>query len=257
MRWLRRWGSTYVLRIDCAFSHVCLQSCNLYRYMHECMHMQAAGCTCCTTADSWGCSSSPSPASGPREWQGVPGWVRLEDGMTGCRRSVAARSATLLLCVLQSCASRRTLANPTPATCHAHPPRACHGHAHIHTHTHTLSCKPVNRRFAASHTLSLRCVFLVLLNTRRTHARRYEVLYYHLGLSRVAEFVQLGLLDAGRTITMKARAGADAMGTGETYACWGSMQGMPQGFVQPRGGSRKEDGRTREGGLTLHGACGG
>ncbi|PNW76802.1 hypothetical protein CHLRE_11g476800v5 [Chlamydomonas reinhardtii] len=31
----------------------------------------------------------------------------------------------------------------------------------------------------------------------------YEVLYYHLGLSRVAEFVQLGLLDAGRTITMK------------------------------------------------------
>ncbi|KAG2423814.1 hypothetical protein HXX76_014974 [Chlamydomonas incerta] len=31
----------------------------------------------------------------------------------------------------------------------------------------------------------------------------YEVLYNHLGLSRVAEFVQLGLLDPTRTITMK------------------------------------------------------
>ncbi|KXZ48296.1 hypothetical protein GPECTOR_29g71 [Gonium pectorale] len=31
----------------------------------------------------------------------------------------------------------------------------------------------------------------------------YEVLYYHLGLSRVVEFVQLGLLDPTRTITMK------------------------------------------------------
>lgn len=31
----------------------------------------------------------------------------------------------------------------------------------------------------------------------------YEVLYNQLGLSRIAEFVQLGLLDSSRTITMK------------------------------------------------------
>lgn len=37
--------------------------------------------------------------------------------------------------------------------------------------------------------------------------RRFEVLYTQLGLSRVLEYVQLGLLDPSRVITMKVRKG--------------------------------------------------
>ena len=49
-----------------------------------------------------------------------------------------------------------------------------HTHTHTHAHTHTRTVTSVNRRFAASHTLSLRYVFLALFNTRaRLYTRAF------------------------------------------------------------------------------------